>query len=58
MGDIWQAARSNNVGKVKLLLESGVSPNATRWVSTPLQHVQHKAFIRLCVFLLSTLITR
>ncbi|CAM9131975.1 unnamed protein product [Ascophyllum nodosum] len=37
MGDIWQAARSNNVGKVKLLLESGVSPNATRWSGvTPL----------------------
>ncbi|CAM9202557.1 unnamed protein product [Ectocarpus fasciculatus] len=37
MGDIWQAARANNVPRVKALLERGVSPDATRWSGvTPL----------------------
>lgn len=32
MGDIWQAARANNVKRVKALLDQGTSPDATRWV--------------------------
>ena len=32
MGDIWQAARANNVKRVKALLDEGTSPDATRWV--------------------------
>lgn len=34
MGDIWQAARANNIRRVKALLNAGVSPDATRWVRT------------------------
>ncbi|CAM9675223.1 unnamed protein product [Scytosiphon promiscuus] len=37
MGDIWQAARANNVQRVKALLDRGISPDATRWSGvTPL----------------------
>ncbi|CAM9598607.1 unnamed protein product [Hapterophycus canaliculatus] len=37
MGDIWLAARANNVRRVKVLLDRGISPDATRWSGvTPL----------------------
>lgn len=39
MGDIWQAARANNVKRVKALLDGGTSPDATRWVRSLFKRV-------------------
>ncbi|CAN0036406.1 unnamed protein product, partial [Choristocarpus tenellus] len=33
MGDIWLAARTNNTGRINALLDKGVNPSVTRWVS-------------------------
>lgn len=46
MGDIWQAARANNVKRVKVLLDGGTSPDATRWVRSP--SIYRRAFYVTC----------